>query len=186
MLPRATTNDSEAVTWLRKIGAQDMSEAQQTALLVMQRGEAITLSRYRQMAGATAREAAEATRELIDRHLIRPRHVGRTTKFALTPEESPRAKGTPAARRPAPAPRTTRPARNAATLGVRQQRADRRPDILALLQRDGALSATELAARLGMTSAPVKRWLRRLVDEKQVESIATTPTDPRTRYRIPS
>ena len=73
---------------------------------------------------------------------------------------------------------------NQAAERSRARRADRRPEILRLLDERGELSRAQIADALRLRRAGVNHWLKRLRTEGRVVLTAERETDPNARYRL--
>lgn len=157
VLPNHTLYDEETLRWLEALArGAPVSEAQRQALAFARHNGSLTNGDYCRVTGSDSRVATRELNELVDRGLLERVGVGRWTTYTLRDRAEPQ----PAAR----------------------HRRDRADEIVELLRLAGALTAREIAAKVGLSASGARYWLARLRRAGRVESSARTRTSPETRY----
>ena len=178
VLPRGPLMSLDTMAWLASLGshAEGLSTTQRIALALMRNGETLTNLRYRQVNGSDNRVATRELSNLVSRGLAQMLGTGRFATYSLPP---------------IPRGRTTGVAERRNTVGYtvtvrapRQQRADRRPAIRELLRARGLMSRAEIGYALGLTQGPVSRWLRKMIETREVMLTVAEAHDPKARYRL--
>ncbi len=155
--PNHTLLDEGALTWLEKVGAEDLTDSQRMALAMMRQGGEITNAGYRKIAGLDSRVATRELSALVERKLVVPRRSGRWTAYRL--------KGPLAADAPPPL-------------------RERERAIIALLREKSPLSRAEIARGLKLKDGVTRHWLRELIARGALEITGGLQKSPHVKYRL--
>ncbi|WP_214109284.1 ATP-binding protein [Acrocarpospora catenulata] len=154
--PNHTLLSEETITWIHSLGEKGLTDSQCIALALL-REEGILDNRvYRNATGVDSRIATSELRDLVARELITQTGTRRWARYQL-------------------------PERPSAAV-VESSRADRRPELLAVLGNQ-TLSRAELVARTGLGDQTVRRWLKIMRDEGTIEIVGSSPKSVHVRYR---
>jgi ATP-dependent DNA helicase RecG len=164
--PRQSLIDPQVLKWLADLGpsAEGLSRDQRMALALMKTGESLSNARYRQLGGADSRVASRELADLVARRLVDMGGGGRYTAYSLasaSEESSFKTKDN----------------------NVRSK-ADRRPQIRALLEQKGEISRADMQTELGLRQAIVSRWLKRMLEAGEIEHTTKSEKSPETKYRL--
>lgn len=166
--PNHSLLDEATLSWLRGVGAVDLTDSQRIGLALLRRGDVLTNALYRQATGLDSRVATRELGELVDRGVVVQSGTRRWANYQL---------GNAVPVTAAPVAETAPPARP-------RQRADRRPEILALLRARGPLARVEIARALGLSRQAILRWLTVLRSSGQIQLTTAHARSPGARYRL--
>lgn len=157
VLPNHTLYDEETLRWLGDITrGEPVSEPQRQALAFVRHNGSLTNGDYCRVTGSDSRVATRELNEMIDRGLLERVGVARWSTYVLRDQAEPRS--------------------------ALRHRRDRADEIVDLLVKSGALTAREIAEKVGLSASGVRQWLTRLRRAGRVESSASKRTSPDTRY----
>ncbi len=160
--------DEQAVAWLSTIDTAGLNDRQRLALAFMRRHQSITNQQYRTLTGC---DSLTATRELTGMSgtgLIEKINDRRWAKWQLTSANDGEE---------------AQPGLQFVDGPPAPQRQDRRPAIREMLAAEPR-SASDLAARLGLSKQGVLNWLRRMESEGEVSTTSPSRKSRHNKWRI--
>lgn len=160
--PNHTLLGDDVVAWINSLGESGLTDNQCFALAMLRDGGTLDNQAYRQATGVDSQVARGELRDLVSRGIVTQVGSHRWTRYRLATRQDRRDPSVAAS--------------------PHRLRGDRRQQILDELAA-GPLSRADLEPRLGLRTAAVQRWLRKMREEGLIEATEDATRSPNVLYR---